>query len=140
MGADGTMELSEGAVVEREQVQPEEVAQTLEALRAVGFLALEERYATDDCCDFIAHTITVTTSTGTHTVYCYNECPAAFDAARRAIFALWPHEIPVKGFAGSGCRSRACATSTTRLPIIGPPTYIVVPRRGGQACRAPPGR
>jgi hypothetical protein len=93
------MELRTGETVEREQVAAEEVARVLGELRESGFFALEKHYAADDCCDFIAHTIAVTTSAGSHSVYCYNECPEAFAAARRAILDLWPREIPVDGFA-----------------------------------------
>jgi hypothetical protein len=83
----------------REQTTPAEVARVLQALRDSGFFALDARYASDDCCDFSAHTIAVTTSTGSHTVYCYNECPDTFEAVRRWILDLWPYDIPVDGFA-----------------------------------------
>ncbi len=97
--SDGTITLTEGDHSERETVAPRELAELNRAIEDSDFSALQQDYPGTICCDFIAHTITVTTPGRTHTVYCYNECPEAFDRVKDAILRLWPGTIEYQGWA-----------------------------------------
>ena len=96
--SDGTITLTEGDRSERVTLAPTAFADLQKLIEATNFLSLQAKYPGSECCDFIAHTITVTTPQH-HTVYCYNECPATFDTIKDTILRLWPHEIQYQGWA-----------------------------------------
>jgi hypothetical protein len=99
VGSDGTITLIEGDRSERVTLGPTAFADLQKLIEANNFLSLQAKYPGSECCDFIAHTIAVVTPQQRHTVYCYNECPAAFDTIKDAILRLWPHEIQYQGWA-----------------------------------------
>lgn len=97
VSSDGTISLKQGDKIEQARVTTQALADLQRAIRENDFFALQKQYPGTKCCDFIAHTITVNAQGKQHTVYCYNQCPPAFDKLKDTILHLWPREIPYQG-------------------------------------------
>lgn len=96
---DGRVTLTEQDSIEEINASSEDLALVHQAVEEQRFFDLENDYPGSRCCDAIAHTITVTTSLRAHSVYCYNECPAAFEQLIQDILMVWPSDIEYKGLA-----------------------------------------
>lgn len=96
---DGTITFKEGDKTNQIKVSVQEVEALKQYILDNNFFSLKEKYEGSRCCDFIAHTITVTIGNKTHTVYCYNECPEKFNSIKEKIKSLWPYKIEYYGFA-----------------------------------------
>jgi hypothetical protein len=93
----GTVIFNEGEQSEQISVSAEEVELLRQFILQRDFFTLSENYEGSGD-DFIAHTITVTIGDKTHTVYCYNDCPPAFDELVEKIKSLWPEPIEYYGW------------------------------------------
>lgn len=95
----GLVEYSEGGETRSATIPPGRVEALKQKAVDCGFFQLNGEYRGSRCCDFIPHTITVYAGDRTVRVYCYNECPAGFDALKQALKEAWPEDIVYLGFA-----------------------------------------
>ncbi|MBP6949099.1 MAG: hypothetical protein KBC41_02495 [Candidatus Pacebacteria bacterium] len=95
---DGIVTFTEGDKKECEQVSCDAIEDLKRYILEKDFFSLEEKYLGTECCDFVAHTVTVSIGEKTHTVYCYNTCPIYFDEIVKKIKNLWPRTIEYTGF------------------------------------------
>ena len=95
---DGTMMFEEGDEMNESKISPPEIESLEQLILASNFFSLRENYEGSGCCDFVAHTITVTIGDKKLSVYCYNDCPKEFNAVEEGIKNLWPDEIKYYGF------------------------------------------
>jgi hypothetical protein len=96
--SDGTVIFKEGDKTNQIKVSVQEVEVLKQYILDNNFFSLKEKYEGSGCCDFVAHTITVTIGNKTHTVYCYNKCPEEFNSIKEKIKILWPYKIEYYGF------------------------------------------
>lgn len=100
---DGTMIFKDGDKVSQIKVSAQEVESLKQEIRkrnvlGDNFFTLKEKYEGTGCCDFVAHTVTVTVGDKIYSVYCYNECPENLTNLIEKIESLWPNKIQYNGF------------------------------------------
>ena len=96
---DGTLTFTEGENTNSVKLSPEEVDSLKQYILDNNFFSMKEKYEGGGCCDFIAHTITVSIGDKKHSVYCYNDCPEEFNNIKEKIKSLWPDKIQYMGWA-----------------------------------------
>jgi hypothetical protein len=96
---DGTATFKEGDKINKTKISEGGISSLRQFLQESNFFSLTEKYEGSGCCDFIANTITITLEGKTHSVYCYNQCPAEFDKMKDRIISLSPVNVEYSGFA-----------------------------------------
>jgi hypothetical protein len=95
----GTVSLTESKTARTSVIAPERMQALKQTAIDSGFFNMRGDYGLYDCCDLIAHTITISSGGRTVRVYCYNDCPAGFLALKDALKQSWPEDIVYYGFA-----------------------------------------